>query len=198
MRKLGWGLALAGAALLALTACGSADRTPHLMNLRSGTDGPDEFAIVPPKALATPPDLSALPEPTPGGANLTDQNPEADAILALGGKPPAQVAGVAAGDAGLVTYASRSGRTADIRATLAAEDLQFRQKHRGKLLERWFNLTTYFSAYAEQALDNYAELARWRTTGVATPSAPPNLAQKKAVVNSYARTLASEAANSGE
>lgn len=188
MRKLGWGLALASAALMALTACGSADRTPQLMNLRSTTDGPDEFAIVPPKALAVPPDLTQLPEPTPGGGNLTDQNPGADAILALGGRPPAPVAGVAAADAGLVTYAARGGRAADIRARLAAEDLEFRRKNRGKLLERLLEVTTYFSAYADQALDSYAELARWRAAGVATPSAPPKA--DRASANTAAKAAA--------
>ncbi len=173
MRKLDWGLALAGMALMALTACGSANREPHLMNLQTSSDGPDEFAIVPPKALATPPDLSVLPEPTPGGGNLTDRHPDADAIVALGGKVPAPAAGVAAADAGLVAYAARNGLAGDIRASLAADDLKFRQTHRGKLLERAFGLTTYFSAYAPYALDSYAELARWRAAGAATPSAPP-------------------------
>ena len=166
MRKAG--LVLAGVTLMALASCGSRDRVPSLMNLRSATNGPDEFSILPPKGLELPEDLAALPEPVPGGANLTDQNPQADAILALGGKP-----GTGVNDNALVAYAARHGSDPGIRASLAAEDLEFRKKHPGRLLERLFNLTTYFNAYRDSWLDQYKELARWRAAGVATPSAPP-------------------------
>ena len=48
-------LALAGAALLTVAGCGAwRDKPPQLMNLRSSTAGPDEFSIVPPKALDMP------------------------------------------------------------------------------------------------------------------------------------------------
>ena len=175
MRTVGWGLTLASAVLLVLTACGSADQAPRLMNLRASADGPDEFAIVPPKALTSPVDLTALPEPTPGGSNLTDQTPEADAIVALGGRVPLAVGGIPAADAAIANYAARKGRTADIRSILAAEDLQFRQSNQGRLLERLFRVTTYYQAYAPFALSAYDELARWRAAGVATPSAPPRI-----------------------
>lgn len=165
-------LAGAGVALMALTACGGGKGTPHLMNLHSDTDGPDEFALLPPKALAIPPDLTVLPDPTPGGANLTDQNPMADAVVALGGKPQG-AGGIPAGDSGLVAYAGRNGGTPGIRASLAADDLALRKKHPGKLLERAFGLTTYFNAYRDMWLDEYAELAKWRAAGARTPSAPP-------------------------
>ena len=173
MRKRGWGLAVAGMALVLLSACGTAGRAPHLMNLRASSDGPDEFAIVPPKPLTTPSDLAALPEPTPGGTNLTDPHPETDAIIALGGRPPAASGGGASADAGLVSYAARNGLTPDIRTTLASEDLRYRQAHQGRLLERLFRVTTYYEVYASFALGAYDELARWRAAGVATPSAPP-------------------------
>lgn len=172
MRKARIVLAVAGVALMALGGCGGGTGAPHLMNLRSTTDGPDEFAILPPKPLAMPKDLTDLPEPTPGGTNLTDQNPMNDAIVALGGKVP--VAGaVPAADAGLLRYAGRNGGTGDIRAVLAADDLALRKAHPGKLLERAFGLTTYFEAYRAMWLASYAELQRWRDAGVATPSAPP-------------------------
>lgn len=94
--RAGYGRAvIAVAAMVTLAACGG-DRAPQLMNLRSG-QGPDEFAIVPPKALEMPQSLSDLPEPTPGGYNRTDQNPEADAAVALGGKPTA-AGGIPTGD----------------------------------------------------------------------------------------------------
>jgi Protein of unknown function (DUF3035) len=172
MRKA-W-MVLAAAALVALASCGGSKREPNLMNLRSATNGPDEFAILPPKGLELPPDLAALPEPTPGGGNLTDQNPRADAIVALGGTP-----GSGVGDAALVAYASRHGTQAGIRQALAAEDLRWRQTHNGRLLERVFGVNTYFRAYERYWLDVWAELARWRAAGVATPSAPPKDAPTK-------------------
>ncbi|MDZ4308985.1 MAG: DUF3035 domain-containing protein [Cypionkella sp.] len=162
-------LAIAGAALLALSACGGG-KAPELMNLRSDSNGPDEFAILPPKALEMPPSLADLPAPTPGGANLTDPQPFADAITALGGNPPAS-SGVS--DAGLYNYATRNGVAPGIRATLAAEDLEFRSKNRGRPLERLFNQNVYYKAYARMSLDQQAELLRWRRAGARTPSAPP-------------------------
>lgn len=165
-------LAFASAALLMLAACGGSG-TPNLMNVRSETNGPDEFAILPPKPLELPENLTDLPEPTPGGENLTDPRPFDDAILALGGKPLA--AGVVpAGDGALYNYATRKGVTTGIRQTLAAEDLEFRRKNDGRLLERIFNVNVYFKAYTKQSLDQYAELERWRRAGARTPSAPPN------------------------
>ncbi len=168
-------LALAGAALLALSGCGGSGKDPILMNVRSETNGPDEFSILPPKALEMPKDLAALPEPTPGGANRTDPQPNADAIVALGGKPNTN-AGIPAGDGGLYAYATRKGVTAGIRQTLAAEDLEFRRKHNGRLLERLMDVNVYFKAYRRMALDQQAELDRWRRAGARTPSAPPRSA----------------------
>ena len=55
--------AVTAVALLALSAC-SRDRAPTLMNVRSETNGPDEFSILPPRALEMPEDLTALPEPS--------------------------------------------------------------------------------------------------------------------------------------
>ena len=177
MRMARWGLALVGGALLVLSACGNSDREPRLMNLRSSTNGPDEFAILPPKALQLPSDLAALPEPTPGAANLTDQTPMADAIVALGGTVPGG-AGVPAADAGLINYAARQGVAADIRGALAAEDLRYRQQNGGRPLERLFGVNTYYKAYFRYWLDAYAELDRWRAAGAATPSAPPKNATR--------------------
>jgi hypothetical protein len=163
--------AVALAAMLALAACGG-DKTPNLMNLRSSTNGPDEFGILPSKALELPEDLVSLPEPTLGGSNRTDPTPNADAIVALGGSPKA-AGGIPAGDSALVRYASRAGTAAGIRETLAAEDLEYRRKNDGRLLERIFNVNVYFKAYRKQSLDQQAELRRWRKAGRRTPSAPP-------------------------
>ena len=164
-------MAVAIAAMLALTACGG-EKTPNLMNLRSSSNGPDEFGILPVKSLELPEDLTALPEPTLGGTNRSDPTPNADAIIALGGNPKA-AGGIPAGDSALVRYAARGGSTAGIREMLAAEDLEYRRKNDGRLLERLFNVNVYFKAYRQQSLDQQAELQRFRRAGRRTPSAPP-------------------------
>jgi hypothetical protein len=169
-------LAIAGTALLVLGGCGSKSAVPELMNLRSSTNGPDEFGILPPKPLELPLDLATLPEPTPGGTNLSDRDPMADALIALGGQPGDAAGPIPSGDAGLYSYVIALGGGADIRAVLAAEDLRFRQKNRGRPLERWFNTNVYFKAYEKMWLDQEAELARWRKAGAKTPSAPPSAA----------------------
>jgi hypothetical protein len=161
---------IAVATMLVLAACGGKG-DPQLMNLRSGP-GPDEFAIVPPKPLELPENLAELPDPTPGGFNRTDQNPEADAAIALGGNPKA-AGGIPTSDSVLYAHAGRFGVDGGIRATLAAEDLEWRRDNNGRILERLFNVNVYYRAYRKQWLDQHAELARWRALGVRNPSAPP-------------------------
>ena len=155
------------AATLALAACSSGD--PRLMNLRNTESGPDEFSILPTEPIAIPADLSTLPPPTPGGVNRTDPDPEGDAIRALGGNP--ERAAATQGD--IVAYAARFGTTPDIRGVLAAEDLEFRSRNNGRILERLFGTNVYFRAYRPMSLDRYAELERLRRAGVRTPAAPP-------------------------
>lgn len=167
-------LALAAIAALPLTACSRGNEVPRLMNAGSDVSGPDEFSIVPNGPLQAPPDFSTLPTPTPGGSNLVDPDPRAEAVAALGGRVSAErTDGIPSADSGLVRYASRNGVSEDIRATLAAEDEDFRRGHRPRILERAFNTNVYAQAYEEQTLDPQAELQLWRLRGVRTPSAPP-------------------------
>jgi hypothetical protein len=161
---------IAIATMMTLAACGGRG-DPQLMNLTSG-QGPDEFAIVPPKPLELPESLTDLPEPTPGGGNLTDRQPENEAIVALGGSPSA-AGGIPSGDAALYAHAARFGVDGGIRSTIAAEDLEWRRDNRGRPLEKLFNVNVYYKAYRKQRLDQQAELARWRRLGIRTPSAPP-------------------------
>ena len=174
-------IGIAGAALLALSACGGDKGDPTLMNVRNGARSPDEFAILPTKPLEIPENLAALPDPTPGGANRTDPTPEADAVAALGGNPAAvtRTGKISAADGGLLAYAARYGNDPQIRPVLAAEDLQYRRDNDGRLLERVFNVNVYFKAYEPYTLDQYAELERWRKRGVRTSSAPPDPAVKR-------------------
>ena len=157
-----------GAALVALAACGGSG-DPQLMNLRNTEAGPDEFSVLPTEPIEMPEDLASLPTPTPGGVNRTDPDPEGDAIRALGGNP--ERAARASGD--VVAYATRFGVSPDIRSVLAAEDLEYRRRNNGRVLERLFNTNVYFSAYRPLALDRYAELERLRRAGIRTPAAPP-------------------------
>jgi len=163
---------LALAAVIVLSACAKKDS--NMMNLRATGRGPDEFAILPTKPLEQPQSYAELPTPTPGGGNITDPTPKLDAIAALGGNTKNMTrAGIPRSDQGIVSAAARYGVSSDIRASLASEDVEFRSQNRGKLLERLFNVTVYFSAYEKQSLDRYAELERLRRTGVRTPAAPP-------------------------
>ncbi|MFE3836715.1 DUF3035 domain-containing protein [Pseudogemmobacter sonorensis] len=166
--------AVAVVAALALVGCSprGEDGAPLLMNIRS--NGPDEFGILPSKPLQMPASLSELPQPTPGGSNRTDPTPEADAIAALGGRPQAAGGGVPSADAALFAHAGRFGTESGIRQTLAAEDVDWRRRNPGRLLERLFNVNVYHKAYEAMSLDQHAELARWRARGVRTPSAPPD------------------------
>ncbi|WP_439153786.1 DUF3035 domain-containing protein [Yoonia sp.] len=156
--------------LVFLAACGDTDRP--LRDMRAAGSGPDEFAVIPLAPLEIPSELT-LPPPTPGGTNLTDPQPRADAITALGGSADAQRAGgVPASDAGLVAQAGRYGTEPDIRATLAAEDERILQRKRRSNIFNPLNRDRYFPAYAGQVLDPYAELQRLRSLGVQVPNAP--------------------------
>lgn len=143
--------------------------------MRSDTGGPDEFSVVPTRPLEVPTGATTLPEPTPGGSNLSDADPNAAAIAALGGRASAANAGgIPAADAALVTYAARYGTDPAIRQELAAEDAAFRRrKSGGGVLGLLRGSERYFAAYAAMALDAYAELIRFRNLGVQVPSAPP-------------------------
>jgi hypothetical protein len=167
-------IAFALIAVLGLSACGNRNKTPLLMNVHSNTSGPDEFTILPGKPLESPGNYAELPQPTPGGSNLTDPTPEADAVAALGGRAGMlQRDGKAGPDGAIMSHAGRYGISAGIRESLAAEDVEYRRRHDGRLLERLFNVNVYYKAYAPMSLNQYRELVRFRRAGVRTPSVPP-------------------------
>ena len=117
-----------GIVILVLAAGIAGCSNKGLMDLLSSTNGPDEFLVLPNKPLEQPSEYSSLPQPTPGGGNLIDPNPKADAVAALGGRPSSLDAqGIPASDSALVTQVSRNGVPRDIRATLAAADAKFRK-----------------------------------------------------------------------
>lgn len=152
----------------AVSACGE----PRLRDLKSGSEGPDEFSVTPSLPLEQPESFDVLPQPTPGGRNITDVSPQADLAAALGGRldttarPPAT-------DSGLVTYASRNGVTPDIRANLAAEDAEFRRR-RGRFTNiRLFPEDRYDLVYEREILDPFATADALRRSGIDVPTAPP-------------------------
>ena len=156
----------------ALAACASGD---GLCRLESPGNGPDEFAVMPMRPLDYPA-TNALPPPTPGGANLADPNPLGDAVAALGGDARGLLpTAVPARDGALVAAASRNGVPADIRAVVAREDAAFRTSRARFATGGLFGTDPYWRAYAGQALDAYAELARFRAAGIEVPSAPPQV-----------------------
>ena len=162
---------LAIASLAVLGACESDQ--PELMNIKSDT--PDEFAVLPTRPLEAPEDYDTLPTPTPNGENLADPKPKSDAVAALGGNPDRLARGqIYAGEQGLLAYVTRYGVPANIRETVAAEDLEWRRENNGLLLERLFNVNVYYDSYEPMALDQHYELQRLRDAGVWTPSAPPD------------------------
>lgn len=171
--------AVLAAGVLALAACSEGE--PRLMNLRSAT--PDEFSILPYKKPEIPKNVDKLaqelPPPVPGGRNRVDVVPEEDAQLALGGRPTDSSPGkYPVADSALVSAAARYGIEPGIREKLAAEDLEFRKRHRGRPLERLFGVNVYFKAYDPMALDPYRELRRLRRAGIWTPTAPPEAANR--------------------
>ena len=151
---------------------GACSGETSLLNIKQEPgEGPDEFSVLPTKPLQMPEDLAALPEPTPGGPNLTDPTPEIDVATALGGN--AAVLSRASSDGALLAHATRFGVARNIRDDLAAADLEFRRNNQGRLLERLFDVNVYFRAYEFMELDQYAELERLRRSGVRTPAVPP-------------------------
>ena len=165
-----FGLVLVSA--LFLSAC--ANREPRLLNTGASNNGPDEFAVLPGKPLTLPNNLTNLPSPTPGGANITDQTPNADAILALGGNPAVLTrTGIPAGDGALLNHVQRFGVSPDVRRELGQADLALRRRQGALFFMRWLSKNRYFAAYRGQSLDQHQELDRLRAAGVITPSAPP-------------------------
>lgn len=155
--------------ILTLAACSDDD---GLLNIKQEPgEGPDEFAILPTKPLTIPEDVASLPQPTPGGSNITDPTPEFDVAAALGGN--AGVLSRASNDGALLSHATRFGVNPQIRPELAAVDAEFRRNNRGLFLERLFDVNVYFQAYDFMSLDQHRELERLRRAGVRTPAVPP-------------------------
>lgn len=159
------------AGIVALAGCSKGG----LRELQKPGTGPDEFLVLPAKPLSQPDSYAQLPVPTPGGANITDPNPNADAVAALGGSPTLLAAGdgVPERDLALVRSSGRYGVQPDIRESLAAEDAAFRKRENRTARFKLFNVDRYSDAYKRQTLDPHTVNQQFRRAGVPTPSAPP-------------------------
>ena len=158
--------------MLALTlgACANTG----LRTLKSSSKGPDEFLVQPVKPLQLPPDIEALPPPTPGGSNLVDPRPLDDAAIAVGGRARSSPTGPIPGsDGAVVSHASRFGVTGDIRQALAQEDAEFRRKRQRFTQYRIVPVDRYNEVYKRFAIDPFAVAESYRQIGVKTPSSPP-------------------------
>ena len=154
---------------LLLAACG--DGT--LRDLRTESDGPDEFRVNPSNNLEAPANYSDLPPPTPGQGNRVDRSAVNEGVRAFGGRPEAISGGIPASDGALVNYASRNGVDPNIRTDLAERDAKFRKRQARFGRIRLVPVDRYDQAYRRQALDAGKEARRWRNAGARTPSAPP-------------------------
>lgn len=160
--------------ILGLAACANRDEDFALTRIKHTGNGPDEFSILPGKPLQAPEDVDTLPPPTPGGTNLTDRNPRADGIAALGGNPGALVAsGVSSADGALLSHARRYGVSPGIRQTLRVEDEALRRRHGRVNILRIAATSDYDNAYRREWLDSYGEYYRLRRAGITVPAAPP-------------------------
>lgn len=147
-----------------------------LKQLYSSGTGPEEFSVLPVKPLTEPANYTSLPTPTPGGTNLVDVDPKADAIIALGGRAGGQNAqSIANQDIALVNQAGRYGVPSNTREELAQSDAEFRKRKSKAFLSRLKlgRFDHYNTAYEGQSLDAYSETQRFRSGGALTPSSPP-------------------------
>jgi hypothetical protein len=151
---------------LGLGGCGEGGLAGALRS--AGVAGkPDEFMVLPTRPLEMPQNLAALPPPTPGATNRVDYRPHLEAIAGLTGRPPT----AAASGAALVARAGPIDP--NVRAELAAEDVVWRETHRGLLLERVFSGDRDALVYRDMVLNAPAEFERLRAIGVQVPAAPP-------------------------
>jgi len=164
-----------GAIILSGTLVLSGCASKGLRQFETAGAGPDEFMILPNKPLTAPKDYAVLPAPTPGGVNLVDQNPLADAVVALGGRASAlEPKGVPASDGTLVAQASRYGVPSNTRVALTEEDAKFRKRKKRFSGFRLFSSDRYTQVYSREALDRFGETKKFRNAGFPTSSSPPS------------------------
>lgn len=159
-------------AALVLVGC-SQNPGSRSLTLVGRNDGPNEFSLVPAKPLQQPQDFSVLPEPTPGGTNLSDRVPRAEAIAALGGNQSVLTGPSPAADNALLANATRFGVDENIRRDLARDDAEYLQQPRGIFRRRGVSPAQYLDAYDFMALDQATMNHVSRRVGTRTPAVQP-------------------------
>ncbi len=156
-------------AALALSGCEGGGLAGVLRS--SGvTSTPDEFLVLPTAPLEMPPDLAALPAPTPGARNRVAIDPGELAVAGLTGTP-GQVRTVSG-----APLAARVGPGApQIRTVLATEDAEYRAANPGRLLERLFTPNKEAVIYRGQILDAPVAFVDLRARGVEVPAPSPSV-----------------------
>jgi hypothetical protein len=162
------------ALIVVVSACSRGE--PNMMQIGRGQTSPDEFVILPSKPIELPENMTALPPPIfLGGGNRADATPVEDAVVALGGNPArTRQDGRISNDGALIRQTTRYGVDPQIRPELALADLEFRRRNRGRLLERWAGVPTYYKAYKKVELNQHAATAAARQRGLPTPAVPPD------------------------
>ncbi len=176
MRSAVFGIALAAATAITLSACTSLNvGGDRVLAPKSGSKpkATDEFSTVPAKPIELPGSVASLPPPNKGRPDRAQRDAAQEALAALGGRETGGSNVIPADDRGFVAFTSRLGTDRNIRLILAAEDEEFRRGKHGRLLERWFNVNLYYQAYEPMTLNEYAELERLRNSNIRTPTAPP-------------------------
>ncbi len=176
MRSAVFGIAMAAATAITLSACSSlkiGDDKVLAPKPGSRPNATDEFSTVPAKPIELPGSVASLPPPSKSRPDRAQRDATQEALAALGGRETGTSNSIPADDRGFVAFTSRLGSDRNIRLILAAEDEEFRRGKHGRLLERWFNVNLYYQAYEPMTLDEYAELERLRRGNIRTPTAPP-------------------------
>ncbi|QPH55741.1 DUF3035 domain-containing protein [Pontivivens ytuae] len=165
---------LLATAALTLTACGDdVDEERSLferLNVRAG--GPDEFLVIERAPLEVPPDIRALPAPTPGAPSRVE--PQVDTLVAqaLGAAPASGGASASAGEQAFLAAAGATDVPDDIRAQVEAEHQQLIDGRSDGPVGR--ALASFTNPYRDQQLDPVAEVLRLREVypEAVTPVAP--------------------------
>lgn len=192
-RRTGPAAALA-ASLFLLAGCDTIGNP--LEALTQKKPGPDEFAVITRGELVLPPTLGAsvLPEPAPGAPSPRDPDPRADAVAVLTGSRTAPGApastSISRGEAALLAAADASASSPDIRALIAAENVEYEDSKPYEPPTLWELFTGTESLDEEDLVDPVAEARRLQAAGVAAPTDRTALEREAA--------LAEEARQRGE
>lgn len=156
--------------VLAAGGCGEGGLAGVLRS-SGATSTPDEFLVMPTRPLEIPENLASLPTPTPGAPNRVEYQPEAIAIAGLTGQDSMRTASASA----LLARAGAGSANPQIRTILAQEDIEYRNRHRGRVLERLFSRNKEALIYQDMTLNAPVVYEAMRERGVNLSAPPPDV-----------------------